>query len=206
MSVPASDPPNSHLRRRAPAIPELALPVVAMQTKRSKAPKIGRCLILRVDSEVCTGNSGQANNCWNTAHDTLADIDWSVLNDTYLSLSSARPSLSSWTFDPATQTSSSYTTPPSASATSTISPTSSPSSHISGGAIGGIVVGVVAVMELAAGFGVYFSRRRDRQKRVMILGESIHKDDVGVKVELSSQPRPQELSTDPLVAELEAGR
>lgn len=164
-----------------------------------------------MNSEVCTGNSGQTNNCWNTGHDTLADIARSVLNDTYLSLSSARPSLSSWTFDPATliaatQTYSSSTTLPSVSATSTFSPTSSPSSHISGGAIGGIVVGVVAVIVLAAGFGIYFSRRRNKQKRAMIPGESTYKDDGGIKVELPSQQRPQELSIDPPVAELEAGR
>jgi hypothetical protein len=40
----------------------------------------------------------------------------------------------------------------------------------------------------------------------MIPGESMYKDDEVVKVELSSQPRPQELGTDPPVAELEAGR
>lgn len=162
-------------------------------------------------SEVCTGNSGQTNNCWNTAHDTLADIDRSALNETYLLLSSARPSLSSWTFDPATliaatQTSSSSTTPPSVSATSTISPTSSPSARISGGAIAGIVVGVVAAIAIAAGFGIYFLRRRNKQKKATIPGESMHKDDEVVKVELSSQPRPQELGTDPPVTELEAGR
>ncbi|KAM3070504.1 hypothetical protein ACMFMG_010326 [Clarireedia jacksonii] len=186
-------------------------------------------------TEVCTRNSGQINNCWNTAHDTLQDIDPSVLNDTYLSLSSATSALSSWTFDPATliaatQTSSSSTTPPSVSATSTvsptstvsststvsptstvplesnISPTSSPSSHVSGGAIGGIVVGVVAVIALVAGFVIYFSRRRNKEKRAIIPEEEVYKDDKGVTVELHPQPRPHELGIDPPVAELEAGR
>jgi len=185
--------------------------------------------MLSVGSEVCTRNKGQTNNCWNTAHDTLADISRSVLNDTYLSLSSSRPSLSSWTFSPASllaatqissssttssTPSSSSTTPPAVSATVTDSPTPTPSSDsgssgISGGAIGGIVVGVVAVLALVAGFGFYYSRRRNRQKRVEMPAEPappVYKDDGAVKVELSSQPRPQELSADPQVAELEAGR
>ena len=67
-------------------------------------------------------------------------------------------------------------------------------------------MGVVALVALAVGLGVFFSRRRKQQKGAELPGESMYKDDGGVKVELSSQPRPQELSTDPPLAELEGAK
>jgi len=99
-------------------------------------------LIVRVDSEKCSLTKGQSNICWANARNTLQHVDVSVLNDTYLSLSSAKPRESSWTFDPvtlivATQTSSMFfipsTSSPSASVPTTTPPNASdlPNSSLS---------------------------------------------------------------------------
>ncbi|KAH8690650.1 hypothetical protein BGW36DRAFT_58296 [Talaromyces proteolyticus] len=133
-------------------------------------------------SEICTQTSGQINICWSTAHDTLTNISLSTLNQTYLSLSSASPSASSWSFSPekliaatATTTTSTSTSTTkhtamttdthssttSATPSSTTSPSSS--SSLSGGAIAGIVIGAVAGVVIIVALLLYLFRRRRGQ-------------------------------------------
>ncbi|KAL9622660.1 MAG: hypothetical protein Q9160_002970 [Pyrenula sp. 1 TL-2023] len=132
------------------------------------------------NSEKCTESPGQINICWASAHDLLLNISSPTLNDTYSSLSSAKPSASSWSFDPqtliaATQTTSSTTSKTTSSTTTALptssvtpSPTTSPvssssSSPISGGAIAGIVVGALAGLTVLSA-AIWFLMRHTRKQ------------------------------------------
>ncbi|RHZ53429.1 uncharacterized protein CDV56_103374 [Aspergillus thermomutatus] len=132
----------------------------------------------RYQTEECTSKPGQFNICWNKVRSTLGNISEELLQDTYSSLSAATPLASSWVFDPATlmatathtgSTSSSPSTSasqiPDTTATATSSPPSPDSSptSLSGGGIAGIVVGVVAVVAIALGAGMYLLKRHRRR-------------------------------------------
>ncbi|QDS77921.1 hypothetical protein FKW77_001032 [Venturia effusa] len=129
--------------------------------------------------------------CWHSAHDTLTNISISSLNKLYSSLSSAKPSASSYTFDPlaliaatATTSVSSVSTTGSSAAPSTTSAyistpsASSQSSSLSGAAIAGIAIGVLAAFALLAG-GFYMFARHKRQKNAEareVVGEADAKE------------------------------
>lgn len=123
--------------------------------------------------------SDQINICWATAENPIANVSEDRLNETFSSLSSARPSASSLTFDiaaltatstPASSTASATSSPASSGASATPSETSSQSpaptggsSGVSGGAIGGAVVGGVVGLALI-GAGIFFLMRRKSKK------------------------------------------
>ncbi|KAF2470930.1 uncharacterized protein BDR25DRAFT_28302 [Lindgomyces ingoldianus] len=121
--------------------------------------------------EECTQRANQINICWATPENPFANVTEKELNKTFSSLSSARPSASSYSFNSAklfastTSGASSSATAASASTTATSSaasptPTQGDSSGgISGGAIGGIVVGVVGGLAII-GAGCFFLWRR----------------------------------------------
>lgn len=118
------------------------------------------------------------------AENPLAEIESSVLEEMYSSLSVSAASETYLSFDPsalvaATQTSSSTATSTAvsttastestaadaASATAAATNTAEPDSGLSGGAIGGIVAGVVVGVALL-GLGVWFLLKKKRRERV----------------------------------------
>lgn len=136
-------------------------------------------------SEECTQTKDQINVCWSTVDNPVANLSDTRMNDTFSSLSSAKPSASSFpislaqlqaTATPTTSlpvslsaSSLSSATAASISATTTPSSSAAPVSEekkgISGGAIGGIVGGVVGGLALigVAGF-LLFRRRKNNSK------------------------------------------
>ncbi|TID14343.1 hypothetical protein E2P81_ATG09221 [Venturia nashicola] len=163
--------------------------------------------------------------CWHSAHDTLTNISIKTLNSLYSSLSSSKPSASSYMFDPlaliaATATTSASTrstsrysvfaeTTSTASNTSSVSTashtvfvsTSSESSSLSGGAIAGIVIGILVAFAFLAG-GFYMIARRRRQKNVVVQ-EAAYEADAKEVQELSGEERSELPAAKPPALELE---
>ncbi|KAF2628584.1 hypothetical protein BU25DRAFT_448019 [Macroventuria anomochaeta] len=136
--------------------------------------------------EECTATKDQINVCWSTVDNPVANLSDVKMNDTFRSLSSAKPSASSFPISlaqlqaTATPTSSlplSLSASSLSSATPTASPTASATASsivtdpptaaksteekgISGGAIGGIVGGVVGGLALVSLIGFLLFRRR----------------------------------------------
>ena len=123
----------------------------------------------------------QINICWATPENPIANVTQDKMNETFSSLSSARPSATEYSFDlqalyaTSTSTSSSASASAttsgaagsaaqsqSASSTASPSPSSSSSSGLSGGAIAGIVIGAIAVIALI-GIGAFILFRRNRK-------------------------------------------
>ena len=132
--------------------------------------------------EKCTEKTGQINVCWSTSRDTLNNITNDVLNDTYSSLSSAKPSATTWAFTPVslialtnpavTQSQSQTPTPTPDSDASSIGssvPTAVPTdgsgagTSLGGGAIAGVVVGALGGVALL-GLGIFMVCRRQKQR------------------------------------------
>jgi len=154
-------------------------------------------------TEICTGTKGQINICWSSAHDTLTNISAPSLNQTYSSLSAAKPSASSYTFDPvalikatATSSTSTSTSSPSSSATSTgstaisSSPTTSPSPSLSGGAIAGIVIGAIAGLALLA-VGIYLVIRHNKRRNAPHQG-ALYEADANTQPDAQKMARAQQ--------------
>ncbi|KAJ4392668.1 hypothetical protein N0V91_011321 [Didymella pomorum] len=141
--------------------------------------------------EECTQTKNQVNVCWSTIDNPVANLSDTKLNDTFSSLSSARPSASSFPISlaqlqaSATPTTSlpvslsasslssgTATIPASTDASATSAITNSPEAEpteekkgISGGAIGGIVGGIVGGLALIGVAGLLlFKRRRANSK------------------------------------------
>ncbi|KAF2727812.1 hypothetical protein EJ04DRAFT_529124 [Polyplosphaeria fusca] len=123
--------------------------------------------------EECTQTYNQINICWATANtNPFANFSDKVMNETFSSISSARPQASTLSFNPqrllstsvssATATADPATTPTDAPSPSTSSNSDS-DSGLSGGAIGGIVVGVVGGLAII-GLGAFFFWRRGNKK------------------------------------------
>ncbi|EPE07581.1 hypothetical protein F503_00303 [Ophiostoma piceae UAMH 11346] len=127
--------------------------------------------------EKCTERTGQINVCWSTSRDTLNNITTDVLNDTYSSLSSAKPSATTWAFTPIslvaltnpaiTQT---QTPNPDASSTGSSVPSTTPTddsdagTSLGGGAIAGVVVGALGGVALL-GLGVFMLWKRQKRRQ-----------------------------------------
>lgn len=127
-------------------------------------------------SEECTATKDQVNVCWSMIDNPVANLSDTKLNETFSSLSSAKPSASSYPISLAQlQATATPTTslPASLSAsslfsvstttTSSASSTSGESTEkkgISGGAIGGIVGGVVGGLVIIGLVGLLLFRRR----------------------------------------------
>ncbi|KAF3009783.1 hypothetical protein E8E13_009921 [Curvularia kusanoi] len=142
-----------------------------------------QCFLLLEKSE-CTQTKNQVNVCWSTVENPVANLSESKMNQTFSSLSAARPRASSYpvslaqlqaTATPTTSLPQSL--PPSSLSSATATATSSsPSSEssaspepstdngsnkgLSGGAIGGIVGGVVGGLALLGVAGFLLFRRR----------------------------------------------
>ncbi|KAF2024910.1 hypothetical protein EK21DRAFT_77706 [Setomelanomma holmii] len=131
-----------------------------------------------LDNEDCTKLQGQFNICWSTQDNPLRPLNATRLNETFHSLSSARPSAASYTVDrqqllaltsitpgASSSTPAATSTPASTSASATSSSTSSSTpapgdSGLSGGAIAGIVVGVIGGLALLGAIGFFLWRRK----------------------------------------------
>ncbi|KAF3046957.1 hypothetical protein E8E12_009453 [Didymella heteroderae] len=140
--------------------------------------------------EECTQTKNQVNVCWSTIDNPVANLSDTKLNDTFSSLSSAKPRASSFpvslaqlqasatpttslpvSLSASSLSSGTATIPANMDATSTSLITDPPEAQvtvkkgISGGAIGGIVGGVVGGLAVigVAGF-LLFRRRRAKSK------------------------------------------
>ncbi|KAF2032483.1 hypothetical protein EK21DRAFT_109862 [Setomelanomma holmii] len=126
------------------------------------------------NTEQCTQTTNQINICWATQENPVANLSKALSNQAYSSLSSARPSATSYSINInallGSSTSSSAASSPTASISATASssssatPTNNSSSGLSGGAIGGIVGGVVGGLALLGAIGFFLWRRKKNAK------------------------------------------
>lgn len=126
--------------------------------------------------EECTQTENQINICWATANQNpYTNFTDKEMNNTFSSISSARPQATTLTFNPQKLLSTSVPatsiadstpiTTSTSSSTSSSSPSTSSTgdSGLSGGAIGGIVVGVVGGLAVI-GLGAFLFWRRGNKK------------------------------------------
>ncbi|KAF1359616.1 hypothetical protein EJ07DRAFT_155576 [Lizonia empirigonia] len=134
------------------------------------------CCLKTRHSKECTATKDQVNVCWSTVDNPVANLSDTKLNETFSSLSSAKPSASSYpislaqlqaTATPTTSLPASLSASSlfsvSATTTSSASSTSGESTEkkgISSGAIGGIVGGVVGGLAIIGLVGLLLFRRR----------------------------------------------
>ncbi|KAF2656460.1 hypothetical protein K491DRAFT_678072 [Lophiostoma macrostomum CBS 122681] len=141
---------------------------------------------LRDTREECTARTDQYNICWATQPNILQNLTKKQMNNTYSSISSARPSQTYYTFnanrlvssatatatDTDTASLSSSATSATTGPTSTSSQATSSASGLSSGAIAGIVIGAIAGLALI-GAGAFLLWRRSKSNNKTTHGNEL---------------------------------